>query len=44
MSLGFLTESALIPRKSKDIKVDKSAVGVIAEHEIIGGGTQISDC
>lgn len=26
MSLGFLTESALIPKKSKEIKVDPSSV------------------
>ncbi|KNB43404.1 hypothetical protein JH06_2769 [Blastocystis sp. subtype 4] len=37
MSLGFLTESALIPKKSKEIKVDKSIVvglkSVIAQQE-----------
>ena len=27
MSLGFLTESALIPKKSKAINVDPSSVG-----------------
>lgn len=29
MSLGFLTESALIPQKSKEIKVDPSSVSSV---------------
>ena len=30
MSLGFLTESALIPQKSKEIKVDPSSVCLLS--------------
>ena len=30
MSLGFLTESALIPKKSKEIKVDPSIVCLLS--------------
>ena len=29
MSLGFLTESALIPKKSKEVKIDPSIVFVM---------------
>jgi len=44
MSLGFLTESALIPKKSKEIKVDKSIVRVLARSHFQGSWTEICNC
>lgn len=52
MSLGFLTESALIPKKSKEVKIDPSIVFVvilltlfidISNVQVVGLKTLVAD-